>query len=169
MTDKPRAPQAFRIDSENETRTARALKPHVKIEFQEAEEPQLPAEAPMAEANARRRGFRWGSLLLTCLLALGSLGFSLSVTHLIEQLFQWSLTLGWFSVALAGLAGFAFVMIIGREIWGLMRLRRIEHLQVLTARAMNQSDEVASKEALHGLKNSLCSAARSCLGHQVMV
>ena len=51
MTDKPRAPQAFRIDSATETKTERAPKPRVKIEFHEAEEPQLPAEAPMAEAN----------------------------------------------------------------------------------------------------------------------
>ena len=50
------------------------------------------------------------------------------MTHLIEDLFARSQSLGWIGAALAALAGLAFIVVIGRELFGLLRLARIEKL-----------------------------------------
>lgn len=143
MTETPRAPQAFRIEAE----TAKPKKTAPKIEFAKIEEHPLAVVAPMAEANARRPRLRWGYLLITSLMALISLWFALSLSKLILDLFTWSLTLGWVSVALAGLAGLALTVLALREIIGLFRLRRVERLQINTARAINLNDRKAAAAA----------------------
>ena len=140
MNISPRAPQVFRIQPEAKT----IKKSTVKIEFAAVEEHPLVIAAPMAEANAKRPRMRWGYLLITSLLALVSLWFSLSLSKLILDLFTWSLTLGWISVALASIAGFALAVLALREITGQFRLRKVERLQINTAKAINQNDRKAS-------------------------
>jgi putative membrane protein len=72
---------------------------------------------------------------------------------LIEDLFQRSQYLGWIGLGLAGLAGLAALAIILREIWGLARLNRIEHVQTDAARALNHDDDAAAKRVLAALKD----------------
>ena len=143
MSNAPRQPQVFRITTETE----RPKKSVPKIEFAAVEEHPLAIAAPMAEANAKRPRLRWGYLLVTALLALVSLWFSLSLTKLIADLFAWSLTLGWISVALAGLAGLALCALLLHEFIGLLRLRKVERLQINTAKAINQNDRKAATQA----------------------
>ena len=143
MNDKPRQPQVFRIATETE----RPKRSAPKIEFAPVEEHPLAIAAPMAEANAKRPRLRWGYLLVTALMALVSLWFSLSLTKLIADLFAWSLTLGWISVALAGLAGLALCALLLHEFIGLLRLRKVERLQINTAKAINQNDRKAATQA----------------------
>ena len=64
----------------------------------------VPIEAPLLPA---RRGFRWGTLFWSATAGLVLLGTGLSVTHLIEDLFARSESLG-----LLGLA-FAFAAALG--------------------------------------------------------
>ena len=143
MTNAPRQPQVFRIASEPTT----TKKSAPKIEFAAPEERPLAIAAPMAQANARRPRLRWGYLLITSLLALISLWFALSLSKLILDLFTWSLTWGWLSVALASLAGVALAVLALREIIGLFRLRKVERLQINTAKAINQNDRKAATAA----------------------
>ena len=150
MTTHPRAPQAFRLAVQGETQKSKSKTP--AIEITALPEPQLPVEAPMVEASARKRGWAWGSLLISALLGLAGLWLSLTATKLISDLFLWSLTLGWISVGLASLAGFALLMIMGREFVGLRRLRQIEHIQADAARAVNHNDQAATKRVLQHLK-----------------
>ncbi len=151
MNDKTRAPQAFRIEAEQPRTKLRAP----KIEFAPVEvEQRLAITAPMAEANAKRPRLRWGYLFVTALLSLVALWFSLSLAKLITDLFTWSLTLGWVSVGLAVIAGAALAAILLHEIIGIFRLRRIERLQIDTAKAINQNDRTAAANAskeLHSL------------------
>ncbi len=143
MTEFQRAPQAFRIDTE----TAQPKKTALKIEFAKLEEHSTTVTAPMAEASARRPRLRWGYLLVMSLLVLISLWFTLSLSKLITDLFAWSLTLGWVSVAFASLAGLALCLLALREIIGLFRLRKVERLQIHTAKAINQNDRKAAASA----------------------
>ena len=141
--DTPRQPQAFRI----EALAAKPKKSGPKIEFSKIVEQPVAVAAPMAEANAKRPRLRWGYLLITSVLALVSLWIALSLSKLILDLFTWSLTLGWVSVALAGLAVIALIVLAIREIIGLFRLRKVERLQINTAKAINQIDRIAAAAA----------------------
>ena len=143
MTSAPRHPQVFRITTETE----KPKKSAPKIEFASIEQHPVVIAAPMAEANAKRPRLRWGYLLITALLSLAALWFSLSLTNLITSLFAWSMSLGWLSVALASVAGVALAAILLREIIGLFRLRKVERLQINTARAINQNDRKAAAAA----------------------
>ena len=143
MIEAPRTPQAFLI----ETETAKPKKSLPKIEFAKIEEHAVAIAAPMAEANARRPRLRWGYLFITSLLALASLWFGLSLSKLILDLFTWSLTLGWVSVALASFAGLALLILAIREVIGLFRLRKVERLQINTAKAINQNDRKSAAAA----------------------
>ena len=149
MTDMPRNPQVFRITTETE----RPKKSAPKIEFAPIEEHPVVITAPMAEANAKRPRLRWGYLLITALLSLAALWFSLSLTNLIASLFAWSMSLGWLSVALASVAGVALAAILLHEFIGLMRLRKVERLQINTAKAFNQNDRKAAAAARDELQS----------------
>ena len=98
MTSAPRHPQVFRITTETE----KPKKSAPKIEFASIEQHPVVIAAPMAEANAKRPRLRWGYLLITALLSLAALWFSLSLTNWITSLFAWSMSLGWLSVASRG-------------------------------------------------------------------
>jgi len=145
VSEKIRKPEAFSIPKEPKPKSPR-------IEFAPEPEVHLPAEAPMAEANAQRSRWSWGHLLLSSLAAILLMWLTFTANEMILSFFTWSLTLGWISVALFGIAGFALLMIVLREIWGIIRLRRIEHIQIASARAINQKDANAAKHVAAELK-----------------
>ena len=121
-----RKPAAFRIASED-ARTARtkrrAISPsRIKLEPDEPQGelvviPPAPLPAPQT--------LRWGAILITTLAGLFAIWAGLSITQLIEELFARSQILGSIGLGLAGLAGFAALAIVIREIWWLVRLNRI--------------------------------------------
>jgi putative membrane protein len=90
---------------------------------------------------------------MSALFGLFVLWAGLSASSLIDQLFARSVYLGWLGLALAGLAGLAALAIIIREIWGLLRLNRIEHVQADAAHALNHDDNDAAKRVLSALKS----------------
>ena len=155
MNDDHRRPQAFRIDPaarpDKVRRQPRAV-PTSKIRFDEEPEGQDIVVVPPAVLPSSR-GLKWGSILISALFGLFVLWAGLSATSLIEQLFARSVYLGWLGVGLAGLAGLAALAIIIREIWGLLRLDRIEHVQADAARALNHDDNAAAKRALSALQS----------------
>lgn len=132
MTDQERRrPAAFRLDdpavtvtASPEDRPSSASGIRVLTE-EDAFAVPVPVE-PLA--LPARRGFRWGALFWSALGGLVSLGLGLAVTHLIEDLFARSATLGMIGAVFAGLAGLAFIIIVGRELFSLMRLAAIEKL-----------------------------------------
>ncbi len=149
-----RKPQAFRIDPaarpDRVRRAPRAI-PASKVKFDEEPQGQDLVVVPPAPLPSSR-SLRWGSLLISALFGLFVLWAGLSATSLIEQLFARSVYLGWIATGLAGIAAFAALAIIIREIWGLMRLNRIEHVQADAAHALNHDDDAAAKRVLGALK-----------------
>ncbi|WP_119268417.1 YcjF family protein [Taklimakanibacter deserti] len=150
-----RRPQAFHIDpapKPDKVRRAPRAIPASKIKFEEEPQGQEVVVVPPAPLPSSRV-LRWGSLLVSTLFGLFVMWAGLSITSLIEELFQRSQYLGWIGLALAGLAGLAALAIILREIWGLMRLNRIEHVQADAARALNHDDAAAAKRVLAALED----------------
>jgi putative membrane protein len=145
MTGNHRKPAAFVLDDEEKPKSRH------KIEFETQESlgelvalPQVPRRTS--------KGFRWGFVLVSALATLLSLWAGLTITTLIEDFFARSATLGWIAFAVAALAGLAALAITIREIWGLSRLRRIEHIQELSARAINLDEAAAATETVASLE-----------------
>ena len=93
----------------------------------------VPVEAPILPA---RRGFRWGTVFWTAIGGLILLGLGLGVTHLIEDLFARSESLGFLGLAFAFVAALALVVVVAREAFGLMRLATIEKLHLRAAEVL---------------------------------
>jgi putative membrane protein len=76
-----------------------------------------------------KRRVPWGALLWSALSGLVVMGLGLAVTNLVEDLFARSPGLGAVGLALASLAGLALLVVILREIIGLLRLAKVEQLR----------------------------------------
>src|SRR5690606_22111907 len=93
--------------------------------------PDLPVVLP-----PRRRRFRWGALLWSALAGLVTLGLGVAVTNFVQDLFARSAWLGGVGMALTALAGLALLVIVVREVFGLVRLNAIEALRGRAAAAL---------------------------------
>jgi putative membrane protein len=116
---------------------------HVHIE----PEPEAIMEAADGSAipMGRRRRIPWGSLFLGSVFALLMLGLTLWAERLVRDLFALAPWLGWVGLALALIALAAFIALLGRELSGLWRERRIEHLREQASRALADDDPDAAR------------------------
>ncbi len=149
MNDTPRKPRAFVIEPEAKTKHHAAP----KIEFTT---PEIAAELvslPEMPPPSPRSGRPWGAILIGSLAALASLWAGLAITNMIESFFLSSPVLGWIATCIAGIAGLAALALIFREIWGLLRLRRIEALQHLATSALNGAEEKMVQATLSALRS----------------
>jgi putative membrane protein len=118
-----------------------------------------------------QRGLRWGTVFWTAVGGLILLGLGLGVTHLIEDLFARSESLGYLGVALAFVAALALVVVIGREAFGLARLATIEKMHLRAATALLSDDRAESRVIVQDLlrlahQNPQLARARAALqGH----
>jgi putative membrane protein len=151
MTSDSRKPKAFVLEAEPapEVKPKRKSRSPDGVTF-ETEESQGEL-AVLAPALPPPRRLRWGMLFVGSLASLVTLGAGLAVTQLIEGFFARSQPLGWFALAVAGIAVVSALAIIIREIWGLARLSRIGHIQATAAHALNFNDEPAALKAIDGL------------------
>ena len=152
--NETRKPTAFRIASEDapaQRTKRRTISPsRIKLEPDEPRGelvvvPPAPLPAP--------RTLRWGAVLIATLTGLFAIWAGLFIAQLIEELFARSQILGSIGLGLAGLAGLAALAIVSREIWGLVRLNRIEHIQADAARALNHDDPEAAARTISALRN----------------
>ncbi len=168
MNEGHRAPRAFPLetaeaDSKVEEKPRRAPRAITGIEFETDDAlDQAIVIPPKPPAPSRR--IRWGAILAGALLSLITLWAGLAVTRLVEDFFSRSPALGWITLGVAGLAAFAALAIITREIWALSRLRRIEHIQQDAAHAINTDDAKAAKRALSSLQTLYAARADAQLG-----
>jgi putative membrane protein len=140
-----RQPRAFRLDDPNVTGGA----------VQVTEEPIDAIEAadgivvPMGE----RRRAPWVGILLSALSGLLLLGLGLALENLVTDLYAVAPWLGWVALALALLAGFAFLAIIGREVAGIWREQKIEKLREAAIDTLAVKDhKAANSNVSHFLK-----------------
>lgn len=153
-TDTPRGrrPAAFRLDDSNvrltddESRIPAAGEALITQALMEEEEPRLPREA-----SSPRKRFRFGRWLTIGLGGLVSLGIGLAVDSLIRDLFSRTDWLGWLGVGLASLAALGLLGLVIREVAGLMRLGRIDHLRGRLQDAADTDDARSATAALKDL------------------
>ena len=86
----------------------------------------------------------WGALFWSAAGGLVSLGVGLSVERMIADLFQAAPWLGWVALALLGIALLALAVILGRELAGLRREKRIERLRQSALDAIAARDHSAA-------------------------
>ncbi len=129
-----RAPAAFGLDD-----------PRLKIEpaLEDAALPeQLATRAPL-----RERGQGWGGIFLSAVGGLLVLGLILWVQQTVMTLLARSDWLGWAATILFALAGVAFVMIVAREVSGLLRLSAITSLRRRAEAALSAEDPREARNA----------------------
>lgn len=139
-----RRPAAFRLDdpgvivSASPTDTAPLSSPKsVRVQ---PEADVFAAPVPVDALPPARKGFRWGALFWSALAGLVSLATGLAVTRMIEDLFARSEALGIVGAVLAGLAAFALLIVVGRELFALFRLAAIEKLHARAIAVLASDD-----------------------------
>ncbi len=100
-----------------------------------------------------RRAFRWGRVLALSLSGLLAMWATSALYGMIEALFARAPALGWAAITLAMLAALAVLAIALRELFGLMRLRRITALHEEAALALESNDEEKMGKVLKRLEN----------------
>jgi putative membrane protein len=145
-----RKPTAFRLDdskvrmTDDEDRMPSAGEALVTRAFAEDEEPRLPRAA-----STPRTGIRFGRWLLVGLTGLASLAVGVAVDSLVRDLFARNDWLGWLAIALAAIAALGLLGLVVREIAGLARLGKIDHLRENLKIAADTDD---ARAATAGLK-----------------
>jgi putative membrane protein len=176
MSERPhhRRPATFKLDDpgvvvmdpDDTSRPSRGTI-HVTPEADPALLP-VPIEAPLVPA---RRGFRWGTLFWSATAGLVLLGTGLGVTHLIEDLFARSETLGILGLGFAFIAALALIVVVAREALGLARLATIEKLHARAASVLLSDDRPESRAIMQDLLKiahqnpQLARARATLLGH----
>ena len=159
-------PGVIVMDGDHAGRPARGTV-HVTPESDPALLP-VPIEA---EVLPPQRGFRWGTLFWSAVGGLTLLGVGLGVTRLIEDLFARSEGLGILGLAFAFAAALAFVVVVAREAFGLMRLATIEKLHLRAVSVLASDDRAESRAVVQDLlkiahQNPHLARARAALqGH----
>lgn len=134
-----RRPQAFRLDDPDVVLAGEggpARRGAVVVTPAPAE----PAEEVLDLPAPLPKGSRWGALFWTGLGGLVSLGIGLAVSKLIEDLFARADWLGYVGLGFAAALAFASLAILAREVFGLMRLRTLNHLREKAAQALAKDD-----------------------------
>jgi putative membrane protein len=137
MNEPSRRPAAFRIDD-----------PRVIVAAPESAVPDnsdvaVIETAERAAAAARARRWRWGALFWSAASAFVMLALGVAITNFVEELFARSPWLGTAGAVFAGLAAFALVVILLREMAGLARLGSIAALRERAEQAIQSDDRAA--------------------------
>ncbi len=151
MTRKPRA---FRLDDPevvtiriDEDAPARAGSVVVTEEPMDAIEAADRTVVPMG----KRRRMPWGAILVSAFGGLFTLAMGLALEQLIVELHAVAPWLGWLAAVLAVLALLALVAVVLRELVGVLRERRIEHLREAAIDALGVKDHQAAKRVVADL------------------
>lgn len=148
-----RKPQAFVLEDDKAAHTDKKASPRAHVEFAPESENQDLVVVPPAGIEAKPRRMPWLTILVSALATLVMMAAGAAVTQMVEDFFTRSAVLGWTALAVAGIAGFAALAIIAREIWGLARLNKIEGMQELAARAINLDEQKAARALEDGLRS----------------
>jgi putative membrane protein len=160
-------PSVVVMDGEEQGRLARGT---VRV-MPEPDASLLPVPLEPAPMLPARPGLRWGAVFWTALGGLVLLGLGLSITHLIEDLFARSESLGVLGLGFAFVAALALTIVIAREAIGLARLATIEHIHLRASEALRSDDRAASRTIVGDLlklahQNPQLARARATLqGH----
>jgi putative membrane protein len=156
--EKRRQPGAVRIDH-----------PSVEIVEEDGLEGLEPVEADAHQAveeivHPPHRGIRFGALAAATGGAVASLAIGIAFDALVRDLFARAEWLGWLGLGLVALFLFALLALVGRELAGLFRLKRLARLRIACDEAAvsdNRDDAVAALRAVLHLYRGRPDTARA--------
>ena len=91
------------------------------------------------------RGIRWGAILLAAAGALASLALALSFARFVSIAFERQDWLGWLAFGLLAIGGLAAFMLLGRELVGFLRLRRLGRVRADAERVLREPDRALER------------------------
>lgn len=138
-TDKRRAPAVLKADD-----------PQLEISVvQSPDDPPLvdagESAAVVPKADTVRRGIKWGGIFLSAFTGLIALMAGLWMEDFARQMLAREDWLGWVTIGLLATAAFAALMLVLKELWALMRLKKLGRLRHGAESAVNHGDR---KEAI---------------------
>ncbi len=134
-----RAPAAFTLDDP-------------RLEIDAPVEEFSPVETVTPAPVIRQQGRRWGSIFLSAVGGLVLLGLLLWVQQTVVSLLARNDWLGWAATALFAVAVLAFVMILIREISGLLRLSAITALRRKADAALEADDAKVARSTASAIR-----------------
>ncbi len=137
-----------------------------------AEAAEIPAAEETGPLSARRRrqasrstvrptaadlsrGIRWGSMLLSGVVGLVALSTVLWFTRYVQVAVERQDWVGWLAFGLLCLVGVSTVVLILRELYGFVRLRRLTSLRQAVTHAIDTNDAKSERRAVRHLKSML--------------
>jgi len=167
---KPRVVRLDRTDNAAEASVIEQAEDFYDVEAAKALASADPEEQAVEVAQKHgviaRSLFSWGSLFWSALGGLVSLSVGLWLTKLIDDLFARSLTFGVIGIVLAVLAILALGVMAGREIFSIMRQRRIAEMHIGFAEARAADDTAKARSLVKELDGLYASRAESARARQ---
>ncbi|MYZ49922.1 YcjF family protein [Propylenella binzhouense] len=173
MSENPaghgRRPAAYRLDDPALGGIRETMLEEAEPSFDEAH------DAVEMIVHPPRRRFRWGVLAATTASTLVALAIGIAVDSLIRDLFARADWLGWLALALAGLFVLSVLAIVGREVAGVFRLKRLARLRLLADKAAESNDRseadrtVAALLAHYSGRADTAQGRRAVAGHAAEV
>lgn len=114
--------------------------------------PRLTYRVPLPTAAGVSKGVRFGALFASAMVSLATLAASVSFFRFVSVALQRDDWIGWVSVGLAGVAALSGLVLLGREVLGLVRLARLGRLRKDLDVALSTRDAKSEREALVRLK-----------------
>ncbi|MDB5570523.1 MAG: hypothetical protein JWN93_1706 [Hyphomicrobiales bacterium] len=157
---RPARPRAFRLDGGKAVVVDAARQPVVEDQPDAYEREAQAAADPAGEAaieQAQKRGvaaralFTWGGLFWSALSSLIVLALTTWFMGFVEGLFARSQTLGYIGLGLAAALVLALVVMLGREVRGVLRQRHIATLHMALAQARERDDRDAARALMGDL------------------
>lgn len=153
-SQEPRRPRAFTLDDPNVEVVGSGK--HSDAGAKGADDipppprPERPEEvwAERLASLSLDRSFRWGSVLFSAALALAGLAFALWFTRFTAVAFTRNDWVGWLALGLLGIVALASLVLIGREIRGILRFRRLGRIRAAAEKAMRDGDRKAEAAAV---------------------
>jgi putative membrane protein len=160
------------MTSSNDQRSPRAFAaddPALSAAVESAAPAGPPREAPLAERRGRQsararqrptaaelsRGVGWGAMLLSGLAGLLALSTALWFVRYVEVALERQDWVGWLAFSLLCLVGLSALVLILREIVGMLRLARLGKLRQEVAQALKDGDLNRERRAVRHLKSIL--------------
>jgi putative membrane protein len=109
-------------------------------------------QSAQTDVPAVPAGISWASILFLALSALASLAVGLAIDQFIRDMFVRHTWLGWIASGLAALAVVAALALAARELWGILRLRKISGLRDRAQAAHDRDDARLAQQVIEDLE-----------------
>ena len=110
------------------------------------------ARVDLPAAAGVSKGIRFGAIFVSALVSLATLAATISFFRFVSVALERDDWIGWTAAGLLGLAALSGLVLLGRELMGLLRLARLGRLRRDMDAALAAKDPAAERDALSRLK-----------------